>query len=197
MAHDRPFVGREEELKRLGGFYSAALSGNASVCFVSGEPGADKTILVEHFARRIEDENPATVVARGSCNAYTGVGDPYLRFREILAQLSGEVGEDLEQGRMSRENASRLRRLAKASAKAFLESGPDLLDLFVPGASLVARLGGKLAPDVSWGRRGATPAGGAGSLKETVAPTSLHGIVPLVTLPPDRTGSSVRTRRRG
>lgn len=176
MAHDRPFVGqdpfigrapfvgRDEELARLARFYSAALSGNASVCFVSGEPGAGKTSLVEHFARRIQEENPATVVARGGCNASTGVGDPYLPFREILAQLSGDVGEDLEQGRMSEENASRLRQLARASARAFVESGPDLLDLFVPGASLLARLGGRLAPDAPWGRRAATadPEGSVG-----------------------------------
>jgi hypothetical protein len=31
------------------------------------------------------------IVAGGNCNAYTGRGDPYLPFREILELLTGHV----------------------------------------------------------------------------------------------------------
>lgn len=155
MMRAHPLVGRDEELERLTRFHSVAAGGKASVCFVSGEPGAGKTTLVEHFAHRLEVERPDAVVARGGCNAQAGTGEPYLPFREILAQLTGDVWDDLEQGRMSEENASRLRRLASASVQAFVESGPDLLDLLVPGGSLLARLGVKVAPDLPRRRRAA------------------------------------------
>lgn len=159
MANDSAFVAREEELKRLRRFYGQALNGEATVCLVSGEPGAGKTALVEHFAAKLQDQDPDVVVLRGDCDAQTGAGDPYLPFREILTQLTGDIDEEVERGRMSTENASRLRRLADVTAEVVIEHGPDLIDLFIPGGSLVARLGARVAADLPGATETGTAAG--------------------------------------
>jgi adenylate cyclase len=84
MADRQVFVARERELARLNGFLSRALAGQGTVCFVTGEAGSGKTALITEFARRAEEANADLVVAIGNCNAQTGIGDPYLPFREIL-----------------------------------------------------------------------------------------------------------------
>ncbi len=46
---------------------------------------------MDEFARRAMEAHPDLLVATGNCNAYSGVGDPYLPFREVLAMLTGDV----------------------------------------------------------------------------------------------------------
>ena len=46
------FVARETELERLDGYLDAALAGQGSVAFVTGEAGTGKTALVGEFVRR-------------------------------------------------------------------------------------------------------------------------------------------------
>ena len=75
----------------------------------------------------------------GNCNAYSGVGDPYLPFREILGLLTGDVEARWAAGAMSRVQAERLWDLIPAAVQALVESGPDLLDIFIPGPALVSR----------------------------------------------------------
>ena len=81
-----------------------------------GEAGAGKTALITEFARRAQDARGDLVVAIGNCNAQTGIGDPYLPFREILGQLTGDVDAKLAQGATTAENASRLRGLRAGRA---------------------------------------------------------------------------------
>ncbi|NIP78802.1 MAG: hypothetical protein GWM90_06220, partial [Gemmatimonadetes bacterium] len=61
-----------------------ALAGQGQVVFVTGGPGRGKTALMREFARRAMEVHPDLLVAGGNCNAYSGVGDPYLPFREVL-----------------------------------------------------------------------------------------------------------------
>ncbi len=83
------FVARERELAQLDGCLNAALIGQGRVVFVTGEAGSGKTALVQEFTRRAQEAHagPSTgsgqalIVASGNCNAYTGIGDPYLPFR--------------------------------------------------------------------------------------------------------------------
>jgi len=77
------FVARERELAKLDRFLKLALAGQGRVAFVTGEAGSGKTTLVQEFARRAQDAHADLRVASGNCNAYTGIGDPYLPFREI------------------------------------------------------------------------------------------------------------------
>ena len=44
----------------------------------------------------------------GNCNAYTGMGDPYLPFREILELLTGDIEGPWCAGAMRRTYARRL-----------------------------------------------------------------------------------------
>ncbi|MFC2031705.1 BTAD domain-containing putative transcriptional regulator, partial [Chloroflexota bacterium] len=102
------FVARERELDRLQGFLTAALAGQGCVVFVTGGPGRGKTALLGEFARQAMDAWPDLLVASGNCNAYSGVGDPYLPFREVMAMITGEVEARWSAGAITRDHAQRL-----------------------------------------------------------------------------------------
>jgi oligopeptide transport system substrate-binding protein len=137
---ERPvFVARERELGQLQGFLDQALAGQGRVVFVTGDAGSGKTALIQEFARRAQAAHPDLVVASGHGNAHTGVGDPYLPFREILALLTGDVEARWAAGAMSSDQARRLWHTLPLAAQTLVEAGPDLIDLFVPGAALVKR----------------------------------------------------------
>jgi predicted ATPase len=144
------FVARERELAQLNESLDTALAGQGQVCFVTGEAGSGKTALVTEFARRAEKVHPNLIVALGNCSAQTGIGDPYLPFREVLALLTGDVEAKLAERTISPENANRLRGLLRWSGNALLEFGPDLIDVLVPGAALVAKAGAFVADQVGW-----------------------------------------------
>jgi DNA-binding SARP family transcriptional activator len=133
------FVARERELEQLGGFLDLALHGQGRVVFVVGEAGSGKTALLQEFTRRAEVAHPELVVATGNCNAHTGIGDPYLPFREILGLLTGDVQSRWAAGAMTRERARRLWDTLPLTAQALTETGPDLIDTFLPGSALVDR----------------------------------------------------------
>jgi predicted ATPase len=153
---ERPvFVARQRELAQLDGFLDLALAGQGRVVFVTGEAGSGKTALVQEFTRRAQEAHadPSTlrqaqdgagsgqalVVASGNCNAYTGIGDPYLPFREILELLTGDVEAQWAAGAMTGEHARRLWNTLPFAAQALVEAGPDLIDTFVLRAALLER----------------------------------------------------------
>ena len=106
---ERPvFVARERELAQLDGFLDKALAGQGQVVFVTGDAGQGKTALIQEFARRAQAAHPDLVVASGNGNAHTGIGDPYLPFREVLGLLTGDVEARWAAGAISREQARRL-----------------------------------------------------------------------------------------
>jgi predicted ATPase/DNA-binding SARP family transcriptional activator len=133
------FVARERELAQLGQFLDLALAGQGRVVFVTGDVGSGKTALIQAFARRAQAAHPDLVVAGGQGNAHTGVGDPYLPFREILGLLSGDVEAQWAAGAMTSEQARRLWHLLPQAVEALVKTGPDLIDLLVPGALLLER----------------------------------------------------------
>jgi predicted ATPase len=133
------FVARERELAQLDGHLDRALSGQGRVAFVTGEAGQGKTALVAEFARRAQAAHPDLIVAGGNCNAHTGIGDPYLPFREILGLLAGDVQDRWAARAISREQARRLWQALPLALEALVEAGPDLVDLFLPGSALVRR----------------------------------------------------------
>jgi predicted ATPase len=137
---ERPvFVARERELAQLDGFLDLALAGQGRVAFVTGEAGSGKTALVQEFTRRAQEMHAHLIVASGNCNAYTGIGDPYLPFREILELLTGDVEARWAAGAMTREHARRLWNTLPLAAQALVEAGPDLIDTFVSCAALLER----------------------------------------------------------
>jgi predicted ATPase len=137
---ERPvFVARERELAQLDGFLQKALAGQGQVVFVTGDAGQGKTALIREFARRAQAVHPDLVVASGNGNAHTGIGDPYLPFREVLSLLTGDVEARWAAGAMTSDQARRLWHTLPLAAQALVEAGPDLIDTFLPGAALVKR----------------------------------------------------------
>jgi transcriptional regulator with XRE-family HTH domain len=64
------------------------LAGDGRVVFITGEAGEGKTTLMAEFARRAQATHSDLIVAGGNCNAFTGVGDPYLPFRDVFSLLT-------------------------------------------------------------------------------------------------------------
>jgi serine/threonine protein kinase/tetratricopeptide (TPR) repeat protein len=133
------FVARESELERLDTFLERSLLGEGQVVFITGEAGCGKTALIQEFARRTQETHSDLVVASGKCNAHTGIGDPYSPFMEMLALLMGDVETRWAAGMISQEHAQRLWSLMPQTIKALLDCGPDLINIFVPGAPLLSR----------------------------------------------------------
>ncbi|MFQ5858480.1 MAG: AAA family ATPase [Anaerolineae bacterium] len=125
---EQVFVARERELSQLQSFLDTALAGHGQVCFVTGEAGAGKTALLTEFARRAQDAHADLLVAIGDCNAQTGIGDPYLPFREVLGLLTGDVEARLAQGAITQENAGRLWDFLCASGPVLGNLEPELID---------------------------------------------------------------------
>ena len=137
---DYPFVGRNSELQQLQHFLDNASAGQSQVIFVAGEAGAGKTALLNEFVRRSQEKQKKLVAAAGQCNAQTGAGDAYLPFREVLTTLSGADDEKETAHKVSPTNTVRLKEFVRVSSQTLLDVGPDLIGIFVPGASLIAKL---------------------------------------------------------
>jgi tetratricopeptide (TPR) repeat protein len=144
------FVARQAQLVELHTFLKRALESMGQVAFVVGEAGSGKTALVTEFASQTAATHDDLVVVMGNCNAQTGIGDPYLPFREILAQLTGDVEGKLAQGALTTEIARRLRVLARWSGNALVELGPDLINILVPGTVLIAKTGRYVLGQAGW-----------------------------------------------
>jgi len=116
-----PVVAREQELERLNGYLNLTISGRGRVIFITGEAGSGKTTLVNEFTRRAQSEHADLIVASGNCNAHTGIGDPYLPFREILELLTGDVEARWSAGAMTEAYARFLWSLIPVTAKALVD----------------------------------------------------------------------------
>jgi tetratricopeptide (TPR) repeat protein len=143
------FVTREAELAQLHRLLERSLAGNGQVVFITGDPGQGKTALAQEFAWRAQQSHPELLVAGGNCNAYTGIGDPYLPFREVLGLLTGDIESRWEARAIDKEQAGRLWQAAPLTVQALVESGRDLVDIFVPGDALLMRA----ATFTSWPER--------------------------------------------
>jgi len=179
---DQVFVSRQRELERLDNLLGSATEGSGQVCFVTGEAGLGKTSLTAEFARRAQMRDEDLVVVVGDCNAQTGIGDPYLPFREVLGMLAGDIDDKVAQGVTTEENASRLKAFLRVSKKIIVDVGPDLIDILVPGVGLVTRAGAMVAGDSDLRkRRSATQTGALRSAADTSLSTDQSRIFEQVT----------------
>lgn len=133
------FVGREGELAKLEKFFDEVLTGKNRVIFISGGPGRGKTALLEAFSQQMMEMQPNLLVVKGNCNAYSGLGDPYLPYRDVMAMLTGDVEARWDAGAISRDHARRLWEAFPMVVRILLDHGTQLLDVFVPGAALLSR----------------------------------------------------------
>ncbi len=137
------FIARERELHALANRLNPILEGNFNVAFVIGEAGQGKTALLQAFAEQIQRQYASCVVGWGSCNAYTGVGDPYLPFREVLDSIL-QRPSDVHGHQWDGSSAWCVGMQAIATA------GIDLLDTFVAARPLLAQLSHQPTLDAAW-----------------------------------------------
>ncbi len=131
-------MARERELAGLRRHLDEALAGRGGqVVFIAGEAGSGKTALLQEFARQAQAARPDLVVTAGSCNAWTGQGDPYLPFREVLELLIGHVESCWASGLVPPESLRRLLHLRPAALQTLVNAGPGLVDSFIPGTLLL------------------------------------------------------------
>jgi predicted ATPase len=144
------FVTRQQELAQLDEFLQLTLTGQGRVIFICGEAGSGKTALIQEFTHRAQEIYTDLIVASGNCNAQTGIGDPYLPFREVLDQLTGDIESRWAAGAISRDHARRLWNTLPLTARALVEIGPDLIDAFVPGTALIERVTACTPSGANW-----------------------------------------------
>lgn len=144
------FVAYERELVRLDGLLEKAIGGHGQIVFVVGGPGRGKTALLGQFARRAMDTHPDLLAAAGRCNAYEGMGDPYLPFRDLLGMLTGDVEAPWKAGTMSRRHALRLWNALPLALQTLLQHGSQVIPLLLSGAALWSRAIAALPPNTPW-----------------------------------------------
>lgn len=99
---DRPsstslFIGRDDELQQLIDLMRSAAEGHGRIVFISGQPGAGKTSLVQEAMRRFG--SPGSPLDRhifwGYCQPARSIGDrhPYLPWRHILNAAAPRLAE--------------------------------------------------------------------------------------------------------
>jgi predicted ATPase len=142
-----PFVARQRELEQLRAHLDQAMAGQGRMVFIAGEAGRGKTSLLYEFARQSMTAQPDLVVAGGSSDVYTGLGDPLLPFRDIFRLLAGDIENAGMSGIVNRDLADRLAQAIPFTTEILLDHGPHLIDTLVPGSVLETRLAQSLPQD--------------------------------------------------
>jgi predicted ATPase len=142
------FVSREKELASLFAHLEGALYRQGNVVFLTGETGSGKTALLNEFIQRAQESHPSLMVVSGNCNAHTGLGDPYLPFREVLEMLAGDVQSRWAAGTISSPHARQLWESIPITAQAIISSGPGLIYTILQSSTFLERAS-TFAPDKS------------------------------------------------
>ena len=129
----------ERELARLNAHLDETLAGHGRVVFVTGGPGRGKTALLAEFGRRATEAHANLLVASGNCNAYSGVGDPYLPFREVMVVLTGDVEARWLAGTVTTTQARRVWDALPVAIQSLLRYGPSVTGPLVGEQALLSR----------------------------------------------------------
>ena len=143
------FVAREAELERLNAALARAAAGHGGVHFITGEPGSGKTTLLAEFTRRALAQDTELLAAWGQCSAFTGQGDPYYPFLNIIRMVVGEAEAPVTAGVSSDQLMRRLWQRLPAILDAVLDQGHELIGRFFSGQTLLtfAQQHSGVAPD--------------------------------------------------
>jgi adenylate cyclase len=144
------FVARERELSRLALFLDEALKGTGRVVFVTGGPGQGKTALLGEFTRQATRAHPDLLVAWGDCDAYSGAGDPYLPFRDVMGMLTGDLESRWSAGSIGLDHARRLWNTLPLVIPTLLASSSSLFGILLDGDALLSRVAAALPDRVDW-----------------------------------------------
>ena len=135
-----PFVARERQLQLLHSCLGKAMQGQGQMVFVAGEAGQGKTSLLVEFARQAMDARPELIIAGGSCDVYTGQGDPLLPFQDILRMLVGDTENAGLPGLINRNLATRLAETTPVFTEILLNIGTYLIGTLLSEVALETRL---------------------------------------------------------
>lgn len=138
VAPARTFVTRARELAQLQAHWAKVVAGQTQIVFVAGEAGSGKSSLLHEFARRVQMSTARPVVAGGSCNAFSGAGDPYLPFRDALVMLLGE--SDGPWAALTAGYPALYQGLLPQIATALVHYAPDVIDVLAPAQLLLQRV---------------------------------------------------------
>lgn len=144
------FVAREDELAQLNSCLEKVVLGQGRVQFVSGEAGAGKTTLASAFIRQAQRDYSDLLLGFGSCNAFTGSGDPYLPFRNVLRSLTGDIEELWLANTLARTEAQRQWHALPEAVQVLVDHSPDLIGSFLPAQQLLARAVAIEPGDADW-----------------------------------------------
>lgn len=133
----RTFVMRKRELTQLQSHLAKAVAGQTQIVFVAGEAGSGKSSLLLEFARQAQINGARLVVAGGSCNAFSGAGDPYLPFRDALVMLLGE--SDGPWAALTTARPALYGALLPQIATAIIDYAPDVIDVLAPAHLLLQK----------------------------------------------------------
>jgi tetratricopeptide (TPR) repeat protein/ABC-type dipeptide/oligopeptide/nickel transport system ATPase subunit len=144
------FIRRQQELVQLNNFLEQVRIGEGKVVFISGEAGSGKTALMQAFAHRAQNSYSDIMVAWGNCNAYSGIGHPFLPFQDVFSMLTGDVEAKWAVGDLSRTAAMRMWELMPTTVEAIVRHGPDLIGRIVVEEGLAARVAGSETNAARW-----------------------------------------------
>jgi oligopeptide transport system substrate-binding protein len=133
------FVAREQQLGQLEKQLEHALEGRGRVAMVTGEAGSGKSALMGAFTNIAQQNHPDLLVAWGNCDAFSGAGDPYLPFRDVMGMLTGDVESSLRMGTVTQQQALNLWEAMPLTINLLVDSGSDLLNLLVSASSMLTR----------------------------------------------------------
>jgi DNA-binding winged helix-turn-helix (wHTH) protein/RecA/RadA recombinase len=81
-------IARDDDLSRLDAVLARARSGRRQAVFVTGEAGAGKTTVVDHFVARAGEAGASVLVLHGQCLETSGLHEPYLPLLDGLDRLA-------------------------------------------------------------------------------------------------------------
>lgn len=140
-------VRRDIEMQRLWQAYDTLQNGCGKVCFVSGEAGLGKSVLLDMFIHELNEKTEETIIASSFCSIRSEYSIPYQPFKDILKQLVQEVScnDDIE--KKERPNKEKIKDALTFSARMLVEHAPNLIDNFIPIGAILGAVGKHLLGD--------------------------------------------------
>ncbi len=131
---ERICVGRGQELDALGERLAAACGGAGGLCLVRGETGSGKSTLLRELAASAEAHGRQPVIAWGRCDPQLGELRPLYPWTGILEALTGTSDIVVPEEALVDGGG-----VLDRARSAFMEIGPDVIELLVPGFGLAVR----------------------------------------------------------
>lgn len=128
------FVGRSQELARLGQSLDRAAGGHGGIVLIRGEAGAGKSTLVGQFLRGATMRLPDLRILTGECAEHYGAGEPYQPFVDAFRALVHASEQASAPGR------PRLRDLARQVAPHWLQVIPVAGDVIAAAAQTATEI---------------------------------------------------------